>query len=409
MADPHFGLDTRIVQAGRRLEGPYRPTVPPVYAATSFQPESPALMDAILGSSVTGYTYSRHANPTVDALADAVAELEGGAIGVAFASGMAAIDAALFAAGLHAGDTLLLSRDLYGASATLAEQLWGPGGIHVVYGDLTDPGEAAEAIRRHRPRAILAEILTNPLLKVVDGPALAALAREAGATLVIDNTFTTPLAVRPLEFGADLVVHSATKYLSGHGDATGGVVVGAREYGSALHQYLKLRGGILGPFEAFLIHRGLKTLALRYQRQVANAQRLAVDLQASGLFPAVHYPGLPTHPHHERSRRLLGPWAGGAVVTVELSGGRAAVFRFLEALKLVGSATTVGDIYTLCLYPAMASHRQQGPEERALMGITDGTLRISVGIEDPEDLLADLLQAARAAVGVVAGNEEVAL
>jgi cystathionine beta-lyase/cystathionine gamma-synthase len=241
------------------------------------------------------------------------------------------------------------------------------------------------------------ELLTNPLVKVVDGPAVTTLAHQVGAAVIVDNTFTTPLAARPLADGADLVVHSATKYLAGHGDATGGVVVGPAAYEKRLVQYLKLRGAVLGPMEAWLILRGLRTLALRFRRQVANAGALAEGLAASGLFQAVHYPGLPSHPHYERARRLYGDYAAGAVVTVELDGGREAVFRFLSALRLVGSATTVGDVYTLCLYPAIASHRQQTPEERAAMGIHDGTVRISVGIEDPADLLDDLCQAARAA------------
>jgi cystathionine beta-lyase/cystathionine gamma-synthase len=402
---PH-GLDTQVVHAGNRgrYEGPHRPTVNPVYLSNSFQPETPEEMDAILGSDLGGYTYSRHANPTVEALAEAVATLEGGEHAVAFASGMAAVDAALYAADLEAGDTLLLSRDLYGASANLAEQVWTRGGIRVAYADLTDLDAAEHAFKRHRPKAVLFELLTNPLLRVVDGPAVAAIARAHGARVIVDNTFTTPLAARPLAFGADLVVHSATKYLSGHGDVGGGVVVSQPPYERALHQYLKLRGGILGPFEAWLIHRGLRTLALRFRRQVENAEWLAEGLAASGLFVAVHYPGLPTHPHHERAARLFGPWSGGAVVTVEIAGGRPAAFRFLKALRLVGSATTVGDVYTLCLYPPISSHRQQTAEERAQMGITDGTLRISVGIEDPEDLLADVVNAARTATA--AGAED---
>jgi cystathionine beta-lyase/cystathionine gamma-synthase len=396
-----LSLETLVVHAGNHgpEEGPHRPTVAPVYLSNSFQPEDPERMDAILGSVERGYTYTRHANPSAEALAEAVAVLEGGAVGVPFASGMAAVDAALYAAGLEAGDTLLLSRDLYGASINLAEQVWGRAGLHVVAADLTDLNAAEEALARTRPKAVLFELVSNPLLRIVDGPAVTALAHRFGAQVIVDNTFTTPLAVRPLMFGADLVVHSATKYLAGHGDATGGVVVAPERYAAPLHQYLKLRGAVLGPFEAWLIHRGLRTLALRFRRQVDNARELARRFQADGPFVAVHYPGLPSHPHYERAQRLLGPWVGGAVVTVELPGGRETVYRFFRALKLVASATTVGDLFTLCLYPPMASHRQQSPAERAAMGITEGTVRISVGIEDVEDIWHDLTAAARQATG----------
>lgn len=387
-----WALETKLVHAGRQPSAPAS-TAMPIYPSTSFQPPSPEELDAILGGEVAGYSYTRHANPTVDALAEAVAALEGGETAICYGSGMAAIDAALYAAGVKAGERVLLSQDLYGASLNLAQAVWGEAGVDVVVEDFGDLGRVEAALKRHTPRVVLFEVLSNPLLRVADGPALVALAARYGAVSIVDNTFTTPLVCRPLEWGADLVVHSATKYLGGHGDATGGVVVARAAYRPRLLQYLKLRGAVLGPFEAWLVHRGLRTLALRYGRQCDNARILAEQLQASGRFARVIHPLLPDHPSRALAERILGG-RGGAVVTLELSGGRTAAFDFLRRLRLVGSATSVGDVYTLCLYPVMASHRNLSPAERARMGITDGIVRLAVGIEHVDDILADVLQAA---------------
>jgi cystathionine beta-lyase/cystathionine gamma-synthase len=387
-----WALETTLVHAGRVPRTPVS-TAMPIYPSTSFQAPTPEALDAVLGGEVAGYSYTRHANPTVDALADAVAALEGGETAVCYGSGMAAIDAAVYAAGVRAGDRILLSRDLYGASLNLAQGIWGEAGVETVVEDFGDLDRVEAALRRHAPRAMLFEVLSNPLLRVADGPALVALAARYGTVSIVDNTFTTPLVCRPLAWGADLVVHSATKYLGGHGDATGGVVVGRAAYRARLLQYVKLRGAVLGPFEAWLVHRGLRTLAVRYGRQCDSAQLLAERLDASGRFARVVYPLLPHHPSRALADRILGG-RGGAVVTLELRGGREQAFDFLRRLTLVGSATSVGDVYTLCLYPVMASHRNLAPAERARMGITDGTVRLAVGLEHVDDILADVLQAA---------------
>ncbi len=355
----------------------------------------PEVMDEILGGA-PGYTYGRHHNPTVDALTHAMAGLEEGEAALAYASGMAAIHAALAAMELGPGDALLLSRDLYGASLNLVDQLLCPLGIQAETADLTDLAAVEALLSRLRPRAMLFELISNPLLRILDGPALTELAHRYGARVIVDNTFTTPLLARPLTYGADLVVHSATKYLGGHGDAIGGILVTRPEFYETLYRQQKLLGTILGPFEAWLIHRGLKTLDLRFRRQCQNAQKLAVRLADGDHFLAVHYPALPSHPESGRLSTFFPGGEAGAVVTLELDGGKERVFRFLKALQLVVPATTVGDVYTLALYPAMASHRSQSPAERRAMGITDGMVRIAVGIEALEDIAQDILQAASA-------------
>ncbi len=392
---PPWQLETTLVHAGERqtpLAG--NPTVHAISMSNTYVAPL-TTMDAILGGA-PGYTYGRHHNPTVDALADAVCQLEEGDVAFAYASGMAAVHAALAALELRPHDRVLLSRDLYGASLNLVDELFAPLGIETITEDMTDLARVEAACALHRPRVLLLELISNPLLRVVDGPELVALAHRYGAEVIIDNTFTTPLMARPLTYGADFVVHSATKYLGGHGDAIGGVVVTRKEYHARLYSQQKLMGTILGPFEAWLLHRGLKTLALRFARQCDNAAELARVLDQSSRFTAVHYPGLAQHPEHERALRLFPNGQCGAVVTLELAANKAQVFRFLEALALVVPATTVGDVYTLALYPLIASHRAQSEETRRAMGITEGTVRIAVGIESVDDIAADLLQAVEA-------------
>ncbi len=381
---------TRAVHAGEGQRLVETPTVGGILPSTTYQSD-PDRMDDILGGRISGYTYQRHASPTVHALELAVAELEGQGEALAYASGMAAVHAALLAAGVRSGDTILLAQDIYGASTTLATDVLGPLGVHVVRADLVDLSTARSLLLAHRPRAVLFETISNPLLRLVDGPALTRLAHESGATVLVDNTFATPLLAQPLGYGADMVIHSATKYLGGHGDATLGVVAAGEELAAVLHRQRKLTGATAGPFEAWLVHRGLKTLPLRFFRQCDSARQVALGLEQHGL--RVHFPLLPSHPDHARARELFPSGRCGAVVTCDLGAEEARVRRFLRELRLVACATSVGDIYSLCLYPAMASHRSLTVEQRLEIGITEGTVRFSVGIEDPDDILADILRA----------------
>lgn len=386
--------NTLMVHAGDGKFGDLEPTALPIYPATSFRSRSAESLDQLMAGQRQGFSYARHGNPNIDALVEAMMRLEGTETGIATGSGMAAIDAALYASGLAVGDRVLVSQDVYGASLSLLSTIWREAGVEVIVADLTEAGAFATQLEQSHPKAVLVETISNPLLKVLDIPAMSRLAHDAGAQMIVDNTFATPVMCRPAEWGADLVVHSATKYLGGHGDAMGGVVLGRHEHQDRLHQYLKLRGAVLGPFEAWLIHRGLRTLGVRFERQSANAKRVAKMLYDSGLFAHVYYPLLEDHPTYTTARKVLGDTLGGAVVTLDLKGGKNEVFRFIDHLELVASATTVGDIYSLCLYPLIASHRNQTREERAKMGISDATVRISVGLEDPEDIALDIIKAA---------------
>lgn len=386
--------NTLMVHAGDGMFGDLEPTALPIYPATSFRSRSAEALDQLMAGQRQGFSYARHGNPNVDALVEAMMRLEGTETGIATGSGMAAIDAALYASGLAVGDRVLVSQDVYGASLSLLSTIWREAGVEVIVADLTEAEVFATQLEQSHPKAVLLETISNPLLKVLDIPAMSRLAHDAGAQMIVDNTFATPVMCRPAEWGADLVVHSATKYLGGHGDAMGGVVLGRHVHQDRLHQYLKLRGAVLGPFEAWLIHRGLRTLGVRFERQSANANRVAKMLYDSGLFARVYYPLLEDHPTYTAARKVLGDTLGGAVVTLDLKGGKNEVFRFIDHLELVASATTVGDIYSLCLYPLIASHRNQTREERGKMGISDATVRISVGLEDPEDIALDIIKAA---------------
>jgi cystathionine gamma-synthase/methionine-gamma-lyase len=262
--------------------------------------------------------------------------------------------------------------------------------------DVCDLEAVEKKVTELRPRALVVETISNPLLRVADVPKLAEITHKSDATLVVDNTFGTPYLQRPLELGADVVVHSATKYLSGHGDLTAGVVVAGAPYDAALESVRKLVGGILGPFEAWLAMRGLKTLPLRMGRQCENAHALATRLADHPRVAKVNYPALKDHPDHEAARRLLdGP---GGLVSFELAvedeeRGREAAFRFLNALELCVRAPSLGDIYTLAIHPATSSHRELSPGRRARLGVKEDLIRISCGIEHHEDIVADVEQA----------------
>jgi cystathionine gamma-synthase/methionine-gamma-lyase len=395
-AAPEWRLETRLVHAGERPPAPAAtPTTVPIYTATTYLYDSLAALDAAFASG-EGPTYTRYGNPTVDALAAAVAAAEGARGAAVYGSGMAALHAALLAAGTPRGETaprpgtILAARDLYGSTTVLLDELFAARGARVVYADLCDLRAAEAAIAAERPALVLVEQISNPLLRVADVAGLAALCKAAGARLVVDSTVATPVLQRPLTLGADLVVHSATKYLAGHGDVAGGVVA-ARA--GLLHDTLvrqgRLLGASLGPFEAQQILRGMKTLALRVERQCASALAVAEFLAGYPAVERVYYPGLPGDPGRALAAAAFGGRFGG-LVSFDLRGGGAALERFVDGLRLFLPATTLGDLYSLVTVPAISSHRELGAAARRERGIGDGLVRLSVGIEAADDLVADL-------------------
>lgn len=392
-----WSLPTRLVHEGERAQAPAAaPTATPVYGSSTYVYPSAAELDAAFESG-EGYVYSRYGNPTVAALERAMTVAEGGTGAVAFASGMAALHGAILAAGTPRGATspqigcILAARDLYGATTQLLDELFAAQGVRVVTCDMCDLAAVDAALAAHRPDILLVEQISNPLLRVADVAALAQRAKTARARLIVDSTMTTPILQRPLELGADVVVHSATKFLGGHGDVTSGIVVArASLLRDTMRRHQKLLGGVIGPAEAQLTLRGIKTLALRVRQQCANAARIAAWLAEQPHVERVHYPGLPSHPQHELARAAFGGLFG-ALVSFELQGaGRAELFRFLDGLRLMLPATSLGDVYTLVSAPVISSHRGLTPEQLAERGIGEGMVRISVGIEDVEDLIEDL-------------------
>jgi cystathionine beta-lyase/cystathionine gamma-synthase len=390
---------TRAVHAGERVPAPdFTPVATPIHPTVGFLYERIDDLDAIFGSSREGYVYQRYGNPTVGAFETAMAELEGGetakAAAFAYASGMAGIHAALLAAGLCAGTGVVAALDLYGATYTLVKNLLTQLGAQVKMVDIADLAAVEAALAEMRPVAVIAETISNPLLKVADVPALARLAHRYGAQLLVDNTFASPYLFTPLAFGADYVIHSATKYIGGHGDVLAGVVVTSVENRRKLYELNKLIGSLLGPFEAWLALRGLKTLPLRMRQQCANAARVAAWPESNPKIRQTNYPGLATHPQHALAERLLGERGFGGMLSFEIADAdQARVFRFMENLQLCLPATTLGDIYTLVLHPATSSHRSLSQAERERIGIRPGLVRLSAGIEDAEDIIADLAQA----------------
>jgi cystathionine beta-lyase/cystathionine gamma-synthase len=401
---PNWNLETLLVhtgehQAAQDVAQQGMPTSLPIYASATFVHADADALEASFDTPPPGappaFMYARYGNPTVVGLERAVAAAEGGKGAVAFGSGMAALHAALLAAGLAPGESIIAANNLYGSSTGLLLKVFAPQGVRVILRDLTDTTATCQAIEEEQPTVILLEIISNPLLQVCDLPAIAGAGHQVGAMVVVDSTFTTPILLRPLEHGADIVVHSATKYLGGHGDALGGVAVANTDFHlAALISYVRLLGGVLSPFEARLILRGLKTLALRVERQCANAASVARWLAQDARISRVHFPGLTEHPQHKVASCLLRDGLYGGVVSFEIGNAdRAAVHRFMNALRLCLCGTSLGDVYSLLSYSATSSHRDLTPAQRAAQGISDGLVRLSVGIEHPNDIIADLDQA----------------
>ena len=386
---------TRAVHAGERApSGKHTPVVSPIHPSVGYCYESMDELDAVFDARHEGYVYLRYGSPTVAAFETAVAELEEGEAAQAFASGMGAIHAALLAVGVRAGTTVVTTLDVYGATTLLLQRLLTEMGVTVRLVDMTGPETLEAILAKTHPVALLVETISNPLMKVADIPSLATLAHQYGTKVLVDNTFASPYLFNPLLHHADYVIHSVTKYIGGHGDVMGGVVISSTENRKKLNDLNRLVGGVLGPFEAWLALRGCKTLPLRVREQCANAARVAQWLAEHPSVDRVNYPGLRSHPQHNLASRLFGGRGFGGALSFEIKkADRATVFRFMDSLDLCLPAATMGDIYTLVLHPATASHRSLSTEERARAGINEGLVRISAGIEDANDIIADLEQA----------------
>jgi cystathionine beta-lyase/cystathionine gamma-synthase len=391
--------ETKAVHAGDRKRNPetphaFVPSSMPIYTATTYLYEDTAKLDRVLGREEPGFCYGRYDNPTRTGLEELLTELESGHSAQVCSSGMMAIHVALLAALTDRPKSVLAANALYGATTTLLTQVLEPMGVSVNFVDICDLAAVQHKIEESKPGCIVMETMSNPLLRVGDLDCIAELAEEAGAALLVDNTFATPLLVRPLEHGANFSVHSLTKFLAGHGDVLGGVVVTDEAHSNVVRTLSRTLGPVLGPFESYLTMRGIKTFALRVERQCQNACRIATWLQSHPRVARVHYLADPNHPDAAVIHRLLPEGLYGALVPFEIKDAtKEDVFRFMDKLKVVVCGTSLGDVHSMLLYPAIASHRDIAPKQRQRMGISDGLVRLCAGIEAVEDIIADLDQA----------------
>lgn len=388
-------FQTKAIHAGDRAKpGEAVPITIPVTTAASFIYEEVETLDRVFGGEVEGPSYSRFGNPTCQALERLLATLESGDAAFTTSSGMGAMHLALQAALVDRPRSIVAANALFGATMKLLTSVLEPAGVDVSFADICDLEAVERTVATAKPAAIVFESVSNPVLRVGQMDRLAAIAAQAGAALVVDNTFATPLLLRPLEHGAHLVVHSLTKYLSGHGDVLGGAVICREPHRAALQSLSRTIGPNLGPFEAYLSMRGIKTFPLRMERQCQNAARVAAWLRRHPKIARVYYPDDPAHPDAAAIERLFPPGLRGAVVSIDLpDAGREEVFAFLNRLKLVVKATSLGDVHTMVTYPAISSHRELSPRQRQRLGIGDCLVRLSIGIEAVEDIVADLEQA----------------
>ncbi len=365
-------INTKAVHAGDRKQAPAQIGVStPIHTAASFIPASLEEQDRIFGAEEQGYAYQRYNNPTNAALEEQMTALEGGHGCLATASGMSALLIALQAALMDRARSVICASDIYGATIKLLDGVLAPFGVNVRYVDLTDLEALDAAIAREKPGAVLLETISNPVLRVADIEAIAGRCRAVNAALIVDNTFATPLLVRPMELGAHIVVHSVTKFLSGHGDVLGGLVISDEEHHEMVRYLSRIYGPVLGPFESYLAMRGAKTFPLRMERQCRNAQGLAAWLRTHPRVSRVHYLDDPAHPDAATIWKLMPDGLYGAMVSFELAGAeKQDMFRLVDSLKLVVNASSLGDVHTMVLYPWISSHREVPPRMKAAMGVT---------------------------------------
>ncbi|ACZ42120.1 Cystathionine gamma-synthase [Thermobaculum terrenum ATCC BAA-798] len=390
-----LGFNTQLVHSSTCSSrvGEVKPVVPPIYSSVTYVSEDPADLKSILLGEKEGYVYSRNGNPTVSELRKAIADIEAATDAVVFASGMAAIHASLIALGVSPGTKIVASKDLYGVTVSLLNEVIRPLGVEVIYTDLTDLENAERVITSQKPLVVFCETVSNPLLRIVDIRAIADIAHAVRSFLVVDNTFCTPLMARPLEMGADISLNSTTKYISGHGDVVGGCAAGAWDVCGRMQSVAIYSGGVMGPFEAWLTLRGMRTLGLRFAKQCENAQAISRLLKDHPAVSAVNYPGLESHPQHDLASDMFhGTY--GAMLSFSLKDDTVeAAYRFMRALKICLPATSLGDVFTLVLHPATSSHLTMNEDSRRAAGITPGLVRISAGIEDTDDILTDIANA----------------
>lgn len=383
-------VESICASAGRDVRSATKPLMAPIYQDSVFEVESLEQLDEIYAGREDGFIYTRDGNPNVGTLESVVTELENADDAVAFASGMGAIGNTLLSL-VGAGDTVLAGDVLYGGTNLLLRKHLSKFGVGVEFVDVTDLGLIEKALELG-PRVMLVESITNPLLRVTDIEAISKLASASGTRVVVDNTLATPLLMRPLDIGADVTIHSATKVLGGHSDAMGGVAAGRFETMAVLRESNRVWGSTLDPFAAWLIVRGIRTLPLRVARVCENALRVADYLSRHPAVLSTHYPGLRSHPDHDLATSML-DGRFGSMVSFELRGGVEGASRFIRALEMIRFAASLGETCTTVSHPAKTSHRALSEGEREEVGIYGGLIRMSCGIESEEDIEADLGQA----------------
>jgi cystathionine beta-lyase/cystathionine gamma-synthase len=388
------GFSTRAIKAASRVpDAPQAPVNVPIYATSTFEVSDATELAELLEFARPGHSYTRYSNPTHDALETALAELEGAEAGLITASGMAAIHAVILSV-LRSGDEVVIPNAVYGGTIGLARTVLERSGIRHRTVDTTDRSAVEAALDAGGAKLLWLETISNPTTAMADVAALAGLAHARGVLVAVDNTFASPALANPLGHGADVVVHSTTKYVGGHSDLMGGAVVGSAERVAAARHVMVNAGGNASPWEAFLALRGLKTLALRMERHSSNALAVAAALEGAPGVGGVRYPGLASHPQHELACRVLRGGMAGGMLALELEGGRDHGERFLERVRVAVHATSLGSAETLVSHPASSSHRQLTDADLADAGLTPGMVRVSIGLEDAEDLVADLVAAA---------------
>ena len=389
MAESGHGPNTLAVHVGHGIDPGYGAVAAPIYLTTTFAYENAEQAARRFAHEEEGYIYTRYGNPTTKVFEEKIAALEGGEAAQAVGSGMGAVTTTLLSL-VQGGDHVVAAESIYSSAYTFLAKTLTKLGVDVTFVDGTNPERFAEALRPNT-EAFYFETPGNPTLKLVDLAAVAKIGREAGVLTIVDNTFATPVNQKPIPLGIDVVVHSATKYLGGHGDLIGGVVVGSRAFIEDLwHKHIEV-GSVLSPFNSFLIARGMQTLPLRMAAHNSNAQTIAEFLETHRAVDRVIYPGLPSHPQHELAKRQMAGFGG--MVCFELKGGLEAGRRLMDAVKLCTLTVSLGDVKTLICHPASTTHAQVPPEDRTKAGLTDGLVRLSVGVEDVEDLIRDLDEA----------------